>query len=113
MGASGMSFRRPRVADGAKRKGWDLTSLHSLDAGAEWLRNRAGALLVLVVRADDVAVAVDPAIAPRDAAAMVEAAMPEIHARLESDRQAAKAEAGKQKRAAVYENNLRASGVRA
>ena len=41
-------------------KGWDLTSLNSLKSAAEWIRSGSGALLVLVVRADDVAFAVDP-----------------------------------------------------
>jgi hypothetical protein len=78
------------------KQGWDLTSLRSLDAGAEWMRKRAGACLVLVVRANaeaethDVAFAVDPLIAAKDAVAMVEVAMPEIADRLEAIREAAK-----------------------
>lgn len=69
---------------------WDLTSLRSLDAAAEWIRDGAGALLVLVVRAEDIAFAVDPLIAPKDAVTMVEVAMPEIAARLEAIREAAR-----------------------
>jgi hypothetical protein len=71
-------------------KGWDLTSPRSLDAGAEWLRKEAGALLVLVIRAEDVAFAVDPAIAPADASVMVEVAMPEVESKLLAIRQAAR-----------------------
>lgn len=87
----------------SKGAGWDLTSPRSLDAAAEWVRAKSGALLVLVVRADaaaetkDVAFAVDPRIAPKDAAAMVEAAMPEIVAKLDERRRLARdmAAAGK------------------
>lgn len=57
----------------SKRKGWDLTSLHSLQGGAEWIRKNTGAQLVLVVRPGDVAFAVDPNIAPKDARQLVEA----------------------------------------
>lgn len=67
-------------------KGWDLTSRHSLEAAVEWVRKGSGALLVLVVRAEDVAFAVDAAIAPRDALDMVDAAMPEIAGSLEAQR---------------------------
>lgn len=81
----------------SKGAGWDLTSPRSLDAAAEWVRAKSGALLVLVVRAEDVAFAVDDAIAPKDAATMVEAAMPEIVAKLDERRRLARdmAEAGK------------------
>jgi hypothetical protein len=77
-------------------KGWDLTSLRSLDAAAEWIRSNAGACLVLVVRANaeaetsDIAFAVDPAIAPKDAVTMVEVAMPEMQDRLVAIREAAR-----------------------
>jgi hypothetical protein len=48
---------------GAKAKGkWDLTSTHSLAAAAEWLRERSDALVVLVIRPKDGALAVDPLI---------------------------------------------------
>lgn len=56
----------------SKSKGWDLTSLHSLEGAAEWIRKNAGAQLVLVIRPGDVAFAVDAQIAPRDARALVE-----------------------------------------
>ncbi len=64
---------------GEAKREWDLTSLHSLEGAAEWIRKKSGALLVLVVRADDVAFAVDSLI-PRcaDALTMVEVAMPEL-----------------------------------
>lgn len=51
----------------SKGKAWDLSSLHSLQGAAEWIRKNAGAQVVLVVRAGDVAFAVDGQIAPKDA----------------------------------------------
>ena len=56
---------------------WDLTSIRSLEAAAEWLRKKAGAQLVIVVRPGDVAFALDPQIKPADAVTMVEVAMPD------------------------------------
>jgi hypothetical protein len=76
------------VSKGAK---WDLTSLHSLEGAAEWIRKGSGALLVLVVRAEDVAFAVDKEVAPADARDMVEIVMPGAMARLEEVRLEAKA----------------------
>ncbi len=43
----------------AKRE-WDLTSTHSLEAAAEWLRKKSGALIVFVIRPGDGALAADP-----------------------------------------------------
>lgn len=74
-------------------KGWDLTSPRSLDAAAEWVRSKAGAILVLVVRGEDVAFAVDPAVKPQDAETMVEVAMPELRAKLSERRELAKEDA--------------------
>lgn len=45
----------------AERK-WDLTSTHSLEAAAEWLRERSDALIVVVIRPGDGALAADPLI---------------------------------------------------
>lgn len=45
---------------------WDLTSTHSLEAAAEWLRERSGALIVVVVRSGDGALAADPLISVLD-----------------------------------------------
>jgi hypothetical protein len=41
---------------------WDLTSPHSLMAAAEWLREQSGALIVVVIRPGDGALAADPLI---------------------------------------------------
>ncbi len=72
------------------KKGWDLTSLHSLEGAAEWIRKSAGATLVLVVRPNDVAFAVDPQVAPTAAREMVELIMPEVQAQLDQKRAYAK-----------------------
>jgi hypothetical protein len=74
-------------------KGWDLHSLSSLQSATEWIRKGAGGRLVLVVRAEDVAFAVDPQIVPADAVTMVEVAMREAMRRLEEMRLEAKARA--------------------
>jgi hypothetical protein len=76
-----------------KGKGWDLTSRNSCNAGAEWFRKQSGALLVLVVRAEDVAFALDGEIKPEDALGMVEAAMPEIVTAARTERLEARARA--------------------
>jgi hypothetical protein len=82
----------------SKGKGWDLTSLHSLEGAAEWIRKNSGALLVLVVRAEDIAFAVDAQIAPADARVMVELVMPDVQRRLEQQRMAARDLAAEKKR---------------
>lgn len=67
------------------KAGWDLTSTHSLEGAAEWLRKRSDALLVLVIRGQhhgdcvaDVAFATDPTLRPEEVLDMVDAAMPEL-----------------------------------
>lgn len=82
----------------SKGKGWDLTSLSSLQSAAEWIRKGSGGLLVLVVRAEDIAFAVDPQIAPADAKDMVEFVMPSVQAQLEQQRMAARDLAAEKKR---------------
>ena len=46
----------------AKGREWDLTSTHSLEAATEWLREKSDALIVVVIRAGDGALAADPLI---------------------------------------------------
>jgi hypothetical protein len=62
-----------------EKKQWDLTSTHSLEGAAEWVRKLSGAAMVLVIRGEDVVFAVDPLV-PSCASAltMVEVAMPEL-----------------------------------
>ena len=74
-------------------KGWDLTSLHSLESAAEWIRKGSGALLVLVVRPNDIAFAVHPEVRPKDAIEMVELVLPETQIGLERRREEAKQKA--------------------
>jgi hypothetical protein len=74
----------------SEKKGWDLTSLHSLKGAAEWIRKRANAQLVLVVRPEDLAFAVDPQIAPRAARELVELVMPDVQIYLDKRRAAEK-----------------------
>ena len=76
-----------------KGKGWDLTSLHSLQGGAEWIRKNAGAQVVLVVRPGDVAFAVDPMIAPADARLLVENELESMQRQLSEMRLEARAKA--------------------
>ena len=74
----------------SERRKRDMTSLHSLDAATAWFRGQSGALLILAIRAEDVSIALDPAIKPKDAIDLVEAAMPEVTERLEEARKLAK-----------------------
>jgi hypothetical protein len=82
----------------SKGKGWDLTSLHSLESAAEWIRKNAGAQLVLVVRPGDVAFAVDPAIAPKDAKGLIEAELDAVTEHLVQQRMIARDRAEEKKR---------------
>lgn len=82
----------------SKGKGWDLTSLHSLEGGAEWIRKNAGAQLVLVVRPNDVAFAVDPLISPRDAGELVRAELDTVVEHLARQRMAARDRAEEKKK---------------
>lgn len=75
------------------KRDWDLTSIRSLEAAAEWLRKKAGAQLVIVVRPEDVAFALDPEIKPADAVTMVEVAMPDGMREMEERRLESRARA--------------------
>lgn len=77
----------------SKGKGWDLTSGHSLEGAAEWIRKNAGGILVLVVRGEDFAFAVDPTVTPASAREMVELVMPEVERKLTEQRLEARARA--------------------
>ena len=82
----------------SEKKGWDLTSLHSLDSAAEWIRKKSGAPLVLLVRPEDIAFAVDGKIAPSAAREMVEYVMPDVQVQLDMQRAAAKDAAAEKER---------------
>jgi len=70
---------------------WDLTSTHSLEGAAEWIRKRSDAILVLVVRGEDFAFAVDGRVTPGNAREMVEVVMPDVERRLTEQRLEARA----------------------
>lgn len=55
-------------------------------AAAEWLRKRGDAILVVVIRAQDVAFSVDPRCSPLDAAELVRQELPQMRTQLELDR---------------------------
>ncbi len=74
-------------------KGWDRSSKHSMDASAEWVRKGCGALLVLVVRAEDFSFAVDGQIAPSAAVDMVSCILDPMREQLAAEREAARAKA--------------------
>lgn len=67
---------------------WDLTKTHSLQAAAGWILKRSGALCVCVIRVDDLAIAGDALLAPRDVLSLLEDRAAELHATLEAERQA-------------------------
>jgi uncharacterized protein (UPF0216 family) len=62
-----------------KKKQWDLTSTHSLEGAALWVRGRARAKVVLVIREDDWAVDADPALLPQDVVAAVRDVLPVLY----------------------------------
>lgn len=53
-------------------KGFDFGSEGGRHAAAEWLREKSGAVVVLLVRADGAVMAASAACAPKDARALVE-----------------------------------------
>ncbi len=71
-------------------KGWDLASTGSLQAAARWILGRSGALCVCVIRVDDLAIAGDLQLAPKDVLALLEDRAPELHATLEAERKEAR-----------------------
>lgn len=75
------------------KKTWDLASQRSCESGAEWLRKGADALLVIVFRGADVAIALHPDVAPKDVPDMVEAALIGEMEKLEERRLEARARA--------------------
>ena len=62
----------------AEKKKWDLTSTHSLEGAAGWIRKGSGASLVLVIRAQDVACSVDEGLEPLDVVTMVRNELPQL-----------------------------------
>jgi hypothetical protein len=63
-----------------------LPNTSALMRMADRLRAESEALLVLVIRVDDVAFSVDPEVSPRDAANTIQSEMPGFIAHLEESR---------------------------
>lgn len=70
----------------SQKREWDLTSTHSLEAGAEWIRAKAGALCVVIVRVNDSVLAADPGLAAGDAEELVNGYMIKLARDLETAR---------------------------
>jgi hypothetical protein len=81
------------------KRPWDLTSTHSLEAAAEWLRKQADATCVLVVRGKDYAWAVAGDVKADDAYDACRFVLPDALDDLRERRQREK-EAATRKRAA-------------
>jgi hypothetical protein len=67
-------------------EGRDLTKLSAMQGIANWLCKGSGALVVCVIRVDDLAIAADPQLAPCDVESLLEHRAPEFHALLEQQR---------------------------
>lgn len=80
-------------------RGWDMTSTHSLEGGAEWFRKKADATCVFVVRGGDLAFAIAPGVKLEDARQAIEFALAGAAEELERRRVEAE-EAETRKRAA-------------
>lgn len=75
----------------------DMTSLSAVQGLAEWMRKGSGALFVLVVRVDDLAIAADPLLKPEDTMHLVDDRKEEMHALLAMLRREARAKLEKKK----------------
>ena len=71
------------MAQGQK---WDLTTSSGMSSAAAWLRKSGDAVVVVVIRAEDVAFSVDPRVAPRDAIELLKQELPALMEHLQSDR---------------------------
>jgi hypothetical protein len=79
---------------------WDLTSTHALEGAAEWIRKRADATCVLVVRGKDYAFAVAEGVDPAAAYDAAQFVLPDA-LDLERARRREKQAAATRKRAAA------------
>jgi hypothetical protein len=78
-----------------EKKKWDLTSIHSLASAADWIRKQSDGLVVLVIRPEDFAFSVDPAVSPGDAIALVKEELGDVLAELMARRRQESEAAGK------------------
>lgn len=91
--ATSICFLTTRSNPMAKER--DMTSLSAVQGLAEWMRKGSGALFVLVVRVDDLAIAADPLLKPEDTMHLVDDRKEEMHALLAKFRDEARAKAQK------------------
>ena len=68
------------------KKAWDLSSTHALEGACEWIRKRSGALMVVAIRIDDSAIAVDPEMAAKDVMPRLELEAEALAAKLAEQR---------------------------
>lgn len=71
------------MAQGSK---WDLTTTAGMSRAASWLRKSGDAVVVVVIRAEDVAFSVDPRVVPRDAIELLKNELPALMEHLQADR---------------------------
>ena len=69
---------------------WDLKSINSLRSAAQWIRKGSSAQIVLVIRPQDVAVSVDPAMQAMQAITAIRNELPQLLQYLLSTHGAAK-----------------------
>ena len=72
-------------------RNWDLTSTHSLEAAANWLREKSDALIVVVIRPQDGVLAVDQLISVLDVHDRLWEGMPKLLEGLKDYRDAERA----------------------
>jgi hypothetical protein len=77
------------------KKKWDLSKLHALEAACEWIRKESGALMVVAIRVEDSAIAVDPAMPAGDLVPRLELETEALAEKVEMTRQAAREKAAK------------------
>jgi hypothetical protein len=70
----------------SQKRQWDLTSTHSLESCAEWIRAKADALCVVVIRENDSVLAADRGLSAADAEELVNMYMIRLARDLETAR---------------------------
>lgn len=74
-------------------KGLDWAKQKTVQAMAEWIRKSStvgggGCLVVVAIRVDDLAIAADPKLAPRDVLTVIDNRIPELTQLLDANRRA-------------------------
>ena len=65
---------------------WNLSTTSGMSSAAAWLRKSGDAVVVVVIRAEDVAFSVDPRVTPRDAIDLLKQELPALMEHLQADR---------------------------